>query len=1806
MSPKPLPRLPSVRPSPYRTKSLSKAWGHSSEYSPDLYSAMDFDGDVKRGLIPVKNIAQPNDFWCHPCCVAMICHYWGVGPKNVASIAKALGTTRKYSTDPRKEVQFYKSLGLQVEDKHEMTLEHLMHYWKIGWPCQILLQEYGDPTEEEKHPDAKKHGATSKDDEAAYDYGHSVVYVGGPALGLIFCQDPSLENIMSNEGGDEAKGLMPIPVLKFLKVWHDRDQWGHQYVRYGIAVGPPRCVSTKGLKSQVVAVPGRSNQQIAKTPLSGGNLFGQTPETEEMRPVWYGTGEGRNPKNPELTEDHPKHRLKSLEKSDGHKPTLAVDLDGTLAEYDGWKGEEHFGKPRQGAKDAMQAFKQRGYEIIIFTTRGNTELVRQWLNENGIVFDYINENPHQPEGSNDGKPIADLYIDDRAVDARGEWSKIVSEVERRLRSKPEEKKSKFSSTQFNLAEAGYPRSQGSPLEKIKELQDRISDDDLADDGKEKEHHVTCLYGIHSENPEEVKKVVEHWVRHHSRTIYAKLGEVSIFAGGEDKDYDVIKIDVESEDLHSLNKILKESLEHTDTHPTYHPHLTLAYVKKGMGEQYAQGLNGMWSPGHELLFHKLHFSDKDRKHTIIDLWDLAKNEVPSKCLLCGSHKIKAFQDGEPGWRCTEAPCEWSLTQAGAPNDHMEAPGGMTVIQNQEPWERSGGENQHWERDGQLFYFGPSFQNPSYPNYPRKKDLDEAEGTQQPKTEEPKQVEQPEQARQPEQQPSVPVERSNQSIEPLQQDKVESAPVQQDDSEEIHHTIGKWIDDRYADKFAEYASAVPQVRNWLKWVGQQPASGESGINEAVWVEDADVVSNMVMASQQNPAILNEIRPGFGHMKIREEKQKQQQATLPLLVPIKDPKNFGQILNRGQTAGGLAIPLNISMEKRSYPPEIGQFVVFRNPEGETIQLGRIKDVQPRENKWDIKIEPQYRQEFEKDELEAYENGLNAGYSPTDELPFPKEPKLAQLFYAGVYDRRNYRIPGSALGTPAWGGDVREFWDGWYALESHRSIFSYLKHYRPDILDESDPSSANTLATQLNPIVEESWFQELRKNPYAGKLDYERIVEGVINTRFPKASKSLHIKSQQTCPDGTPRDRNTNSCDGHNVPIVTEMGIEQGDHHIGGEIPSSGKGYIQPGLDASAGIPNDYPQEWVFYLQAYNRWRVKPDILGERRLRMGYERRKSPQDMALQNDEEWRLKEQNNTFESQMELVKNPMGNALEQVMEKRITCPNGTPRPYGSDTCSGRQADSWDGVVDKNNKPGWAEYPDYAPVSGVDTRKPKDREEPVVGRRRFFNKKDMEEGQSAQPAEPKVEEPSTPHGWGTAGDEPVAPIPHEIPEDENPPSPAQGMRRMYRGTRGGELPHEHAYFSDERGLPGVARAFAKVPGRRLVYVDVPEEIAQQGLQTGAVTEGEYKLPEEYRRQVRYMKFFSTKRAPYPNQHLCPDGTPMPPGTGTCAGREGWVPWTEEQRQQFTLQEPPKGPKPYQQAPMRGKYPNNPSVRLSPYSTKHLDEQGGEVPPRGQMKEAEKYDFVTLPKDVSGTNCGNCLFVKEKGEGHICGHPKLYGLPVNENNCCALWDAKSTMRAWEKKLCPNGTPLPRGIGTCAGRGLPMHFHDNENYNSVAAGPDHVESPEVLEGQDWKSLEKAMSWLASGSGGDLVDEPEWKGPRPKKVKSSPYSKMLYRTKAEPPYTGVFKDSLGRNTCYQNGVKVSCVQMGIEEDPEPEQSNSLLAGTQHAGGAASNESPTMYGGAGGSVTQVRYALIFDSKGRLLVNEEDMELGGFVW
>lgn len=86
--------------------------------------------------------------------------------------------------------------------------------------------------------------------------------------------------------------------------------------------------------------------------------------------------------------------------------TIMVDLDGVVCTEER-TFDRPLAKPLDGAREALASLKAAGHTIIIYTGRGWPEYraTKQWLDDHGMAYDQIHM----------GKPIADIWIDDRAL-----------------------------------------------------------------------------------------------------------------------------------------------------------------------------------------------------------------------------------------------------------------------------------------------------------------------------------------------------------------------------------------------------------------------------------------------------------------------------------------------------------------------------------------------------------------------------------------------------------------------------------------------------------------------------------------------------------------------------------------------------------------------------------------------------------------------------------------------------------------------------------------------------------------------------------------------------------------------------------------------------------------------------------------------------------------------------------------------------------------------------------------------------------------------------------------------------------------------------------------------------------------------------------------------------------------------------------------------------------------------------------------------------------------------------------------------
>lgn len=67
---------------------------------------------------------------------------------------------------------------------------------------------------------------------------------------------------------------------------------------------------------------------------------------------------------------------------------IGVDLDETLARYDGWKGTEHIGDPILPMLERVKRWIGEGKKVKIFTARasmpGHEKPIQEWLKRHGI------------------------------------------------------------------------------------------------------------------------------------------------------------------------------------------------------------------------------------------------------------------------------------------------------------------------------------------------------------------------------------------------------------------------------------------------------------------------------------------------------------------------------------------------------------------------------------------------------------------------------------------------------------------------------------------------------------------------------------------------------------------------------------------------------------------------------------------------------------------------------------------------------------------------------------------------------------------------------------------------------------------------------------------------------------------------------------------------------------------------------------------------------------------------------------------------------------------------------------------------------------------------------------------------------------------------------------------------------------------------------------------------------------------------------------------------------------------------------
>jgi hydroxymethylpyrimidine pyrophosphatase-like HAD family hydrolase len=98
---------------------------------------------------------------------------------------------------------------------------------------------------------------------------------------------------------------------------------------------------------------------------------------------------------------------------------ILCDLDNTICNNSGFPDFI----PTQvitGTKKALREITDRGYKVIIFTARpySDYQLIEQFLDDNDLEYRRIIC----------GKPLAKYMIDDKAIEFKGDWDKVLNKI----------------------------------------------------------------------------------------------------------------------------------------------------------------------------------------------------------------------------------------------------------------------------------------------------------------------------------------------------------------------------------------------------------------------------------------------------------------------------------------------------------------------------------------------------------------------------------------------------------------------------------------------------------------------------------------------------------------------------------------------------------------------------------------------------------------------------------------------------------------------------------------------------------------------------------------------------------------------------------------------------------------------------------------------------------------------------------------------------------------------------------------------------------------------------------------------------------------------------------------------------------------------------------------------------------------------------------------------------------------------------------------------------------------------------------
>jgi 2'-5' RNA ligase len=154
---------------------------------------------------------------------------------------------------------------------------------------------------------------------------------------------------------------------------------------------------------------------------------------------------------------------------------------------------------------------------------------------------------------------------------------------------------------------------------LQEIQNNLLVHDIYDNeaheyGIELEPHITIYPCM--DNDINILELLESLPKLFDFDLIVSRDALSAFTDMEGKDYDVLKLDIKSTALNKLHdELAKKYVSHSEF-KEYHPHITIAYIKKGLANKYIHQLSGTGWLEKPLQYRFSWISKDGNKETIL--------------------------------------------------------------------------------------------------------------------------------------------------------------------------------------------------------------------------------------------------------------------------------------------------------------------------------------------------------------------------------------------------------------------------------------------------------------------------------------------------------------------------------------------------------------------------------------------------------------------------------------------------------------------------------------------------------------------------------------------------------------------------------------------------------------------------------------------------------------------------------------------------------------------------------------------------------------------------------------------------------------------------------------------------------------------------------------------------------------------------------------------------------------------------------------------------------------------------------------